>query len=96
MSDREKLIELINEGIDRREPTLMLGERIADHLIAHGVTLVTDNNVGCKSDYCSKCHNAVRTDELFVVINPNNRKIETQFNFCPACGRKLPQPPKGE
>lgn len=36
---RKKLIELVNEGIDRREPTLMLGERIADHLIANGVTV---------------------------------------------------------
>jgi hypothetical protein len=36
---RKKLIELVNEAIDRREPTLMLGERIADHLIANGVTV---------------------------------------------------------
>ena len=41
---RKKLIELVNEGIDRREPTLMLGERIADHLIANGVTVQDTSN----------------------------------------------------
>ena len=41
---RKKLIELVNEGIDRREPTLMLGERIADHLIANGVTVHDTSN----------------------------------------------------
>ena len=41
---RKKLIELVNEGIDRREPTLMLCERIADHLIANGVTVQDTSN----------------------------------------------------
>jgi hypothetical protein len=45
---RAKLIELVNEGIDWREPTLMLGERIADRLIANGVTIAKDNNVPSK------------------------------------------------
>lgn len=104
---REKLIELIGKatsacvGTDCFEGCKYYAENdcryklMADALIANGVT-VTDNNVGCKTDYCSKCHRAMRTDELFIVINPSGRRIETVFNFCPACGRKLPEPPKGE
>lgn len=36
---RKKLVELINEGIDMRVPSLTLGERLADHLIANNVTV---------------------------------------------------------
>lgn len=36
---REKLVELINEGIDMRVSGLTLGERLADHMIASGVTV---------------------------------------------------------
>lgn len=44
---REKLIELL-----QCSPTDIMGNRgvgaLADHLISNGVTLATDNNVGCK------------------------------------------------
>ena len=43
MTDREKLIALINQ-----EVVMYFAERIADHLIANGVTFATDNNVGDK------------------------------------------------
>ena len=53
---REKLIELLSQvqhfGIKRTHrmahPTLPKNEEIADYLIANGVTVVTDNNVGSK------------------------------------------------
>ena len=52
---RDKLIELMNNAMLTREnDRLMYGEarltfeELADYLIAHGVTLATDNNVGDK------------------------------------------------
>lgn len=53
---REKLIELLSHvqefGVYRTPtltlPTLPRNEEIADFLIAHGVTVATDNNVGHK------------------------------------------------
>ena len=45
---REKLIELLEEAegqVNNDVPTL---EQIADHLIANGVTIATENNVGGK------------------------------------------------
>jgi hypothetical protein len=91
--EKGKLIEVLSKHIPYGYGTLCL---IAEELMAEGVTFATDNNVGDKAGYCSKCHGAVRTDELFVVINPNGKKVETLFNCCPNCGRQLPQPPKGE
>ena len=50
---REKLIDLVRDAI-KWHPTIarVVGEtdtkRIADHLIANGVTFATDNNVGSK------------------------------------------------
>lgn len=85
---REKLVELI-----RHEVVPYFAERIADHLIAHGVTVqdVPDTNVGKWikngwNDYsCSVCgcqligHGASR------------------WKYCPHCGTKMmPQPPKEE
>lgn len=43
MTDRERLIELI-----RQEVVPYFAERIADHLLANGVTFATDTNDGDK------------------------------------------------
>ena len=47
MTDREKLISLVRRAITDWEHG-DVSERIADHLIANGVTFATDNNVGGK------------------------------------------------
>lgn len=55
MTDREKLIKLIgqvhDEGLDYSDVVCAYAtsnERLADHLLANGVTFATDNNVGSK------------------------------------------------
>ena len=93
MADREKLIELIRQFYMNN--FIHSYQRLADHLIANGVTFATDNNVGDK-DYCPNCYGATYTEHLFFVENPNGRTRYTKFKFCPTCGRKIPEAPKGE
>ena len=110
MDVREKLVELLTDNLPRignlpkcdnpLQYTMdEIVERIADHLIAHGVTVqkhgyletvveVKDNTVcgnGVKIEYkrCSCCKNPTKFFE---------------DDFCGNCGAKLdlPQPPKGE
>ena len=110
MDVREKLVELLTEfygcdpvyyGVDALA--------IADHLIANGVTVqtldgceycekyedlpehfVSGKPVGRVSDTC------IQTDEngRWHLEVPSGADIG--IKFCPMCGRKLPQPPKGE
>ncbi len=94
MNVREKLVELLREA-----PYNIFGnklgncyfdsclELIADHLIAHGVTVQEHGWIkiyaGSMYPYsCSKCGNC------------HARMVK----FCECCGTKLdlPQPPKGE
>ena len=56
---------------------------------AHGVTVQ-------ELDGCQHCMGVSYTDNPFTVITQMGREVKTQFNFCPNCGRRLPQPPKGE
>ena len=110
MDVSEKLVELLTEfygcdpvyyGVDALA--------IADHLIANGVTVqtldgceycekyedlpehfVSGKPVGRVSDTC------IQTDEngRWHLEVPSGADIG--IKFCPMCGRKLPQPPKGE
>ena len=76
--------------------------KLIDYLIAHGVTVQELN--GC--EYCKEDNEGYRKMiGAFSITNPfhgNVWNIETchckprQIYFCPMCGRKLPQPPKGE
>lgn len=82
--------------------------RLADYLIAHGVTFALDKNVGCK--YCEEYADL---PEHFVDGKPVGRVFDTCIQhdgvswhlepasgcdigimFCPMCGRLLPEPPK--
>ena len=84
MDVREKLVELLKANFyDEYE-----FEEIADILIAHGVTVQ-------ELDGCQHCMGVSYTDNPFTVITQMGREVKTQFNFCPNCGRRLPQPPKG-
>ena len=103
MDVREKLVELLAEfygcdpmyyGVDALA--------IAQHLINHGVTVQELD--GC--EYCKEDNEGYRKMfGAFSITNPfhgNVWNIETrhckprQIYFCPMCGRKLPQLPKGE
>ena len=109
MSDREKLIELLREGIradnEKKEAWILGGkvgekpsvfENMADHLIAHGVTVQELD--GC--DYCRDDADGYRVAfGAFSLHNPFHNgewEISTghckprQIYFCPMCGRRLP------
>ena len=99
MDVREKLVELLGniylpimagpDVIGEYRMPNKLKEEIADHLIANGVTVQ-------ELDGCEHCRTASYTEKPFIVITQMGREVKTQFNFCPNCGRRLPQPPKGE
>ena len=107
MDVREKLVELLSKsphldvvkGYKGNDCTFEQG---ADWLIAHGVTVQELD--GC--EYCKEDNEGYRKMiGAFSITNPfhgNVWNIESchckprQIYFCPMCGRKLPQPPKGE
>ena len=106
MDVREKLVELLTDNLPRvgdlpkcdnplQYTTDEIVERIADHLIAHGVTVQEcaywqyieddvdeDNNIQA---YCSVCHAGDKHATSMIGRVP----------YCWKCGRKMtPQPPK--
>lgn len=106
MDVREKLVELICgfcSGLTVSDITPPYGyENLADFMISNGVTVQELD--GC--EYCSEDSDGYRKMiGAFSIKNPfhgNEWFIDTghckprQIFFCPMCGRKLPQPPKGE
>lgn len=104
MDVREKLVEILKQAPFEGK---VLDEwwweekikRIADYLIANGVTVqecgywisLTDcANAGV---YCSICNKKVYKEDYAWC----NRKNKLRSDYCPHCGAKmLPQPPKGE
>ena len=104
MDVKEKLVELIDDALQREEGTArVVGKRyvntIADHLIANGVTVqehgywetvveVRDNTV---------CGNGVKIEYKRCSCCKNPAKF-FEDDFCGNCGAKLdlPQSPKGE
>ena len=113
MGVREKLVEFIDDfiyNVDLKHwYSEELDEKLADDLIAHGVTV--QELSGCK--YCEEYADL---PEHFINFKPVGRVFDTciqtdesgrwhlevpsgadiGIKFCPMCGRKLPQPPKGE
>ena len=85
-----------------RVPDTVGNEEVASYLIAHGVTVQELD--GC--EYCKEDSEGYRKMiGAFSITNPFHGSvwnIETcyckprQIYFCPMCGRRLPQPPKGE
>jgi hypothetical protein len=95
MDVREKLVELIFKSLCRHiHKSCKLAESIADDLIADGVTVQ-------ELDGCFRCKD---TSEMTVTIsNKLVAGVRTGWlggnlpaRYCPFCGRRLPQPPKGE
>jgi hypothetical protein len=105
MDVREKLVELANDVLRYLpwgEIQKDTAERIADRMMDHGVTVQEFG--GC--EYCKEDSEGCRKMfGAFSITNPFHGKewfINTghckprQICFCPMCGRRLPQPPKGE
>ena len=108
MDVREKLVELIVEASHECDDFYDLwdmrqcAEEIASFMIAHGVTVQELN--GC--EYCKEDNDGYRKMfGAFSIANPfhgNEWTINTghckprQIYYCPMCGRKLSEPPKGE
>ena len=112
MNVREKLVELLRnsphldviKGYKGNDCTFEQG---ADWLISHGV--MVQELDGC--DYCNVSVYVKTTQYLAPVLAPTTRTeslrqellnltgevyLYVPKKFCPMCGRKLPQPPKGE
>ena len=103
---KEKLVELLRSayGTSFNAPYLSEHELepLADHLIANGVTI--QEHDGCA--YCKEDRDGyIGVFGAFSLLNPfhgDTWYIGTghckarQIYFCPMCGRKLSEPPKGE
>ena len=73
--------------------------KLIDYLIANGVTVQELDGCG----FCQKFDFAGARAEVnkygaHISLAICNTKFpnEERFKFCPMCGRRLPQPPKGE
>ena len=94
MDVREKLVELqlqadIADNVS--ENTTQHREFTADFMMANGATV--QELEGC--EYC----NGLPFSQMEDFTMPNAFKKDydiVTIRFCPMCGRKLPQPPKGE
>ena len=98
MDVREKLVELLREA-----PYNIFGNKlgncyfdsclglIADHLIAHGVTVqecgywVSLTDCANAGVYCSVCHKKVYKEDYARC----NRKNKLRSDYCPNCGAKM-------
>ena len=97
---REKLVELLTEfyGCDPMYYDVD-ALAIAQHLIAHGVTVqergywVSLTDCANAGVYCPVCHKKVYKEDYAWC----NRKNKLRSDYCPHCGSKMmPHPPKGE
>ena len=90
MDIREKLIEILREPIFPHEMVDPI-EAVADYLLDSGVTVQEWD--GC--EYC----NGLPFSQMEDFTMPNAAKKDydiVTIRYCPMCGRRLPQPPKGE
>ena len=106
MDVREKLIHLVKNALraygNDLEKTVEPYEFIADFLIHSGVTVQELD--GC--EYCKEDNEGYRKMfGAFSLENPFHGKTwkicagkckPMEIYFCPMCGRRLTQPPKGE
>ncbi len=101
MDVREKLVEILRKPIFPHELVDPI-EAVADYLLDSGITLRELD--GC--EYCKEDSEGFRRMfGAFSLVNPFHGKTwqihagkckPREINFCPMCGRRLPQPPKGE
>lgn len=107
---KEKLVELLDNfhrdlsPFAGNEKLFVVDDNVeqAEYLISHGVTVQELD--GC--EYCKEDREGFRRMfGAFSLVNPFHGKTwqihagkckPREINFCPMCGRRLPQPPKGE
>jgi hypothetical protein len=89
MDVREKLVELIESARYWGSNT---SEEIADNLIENGVT--AQELDGC--EYCNAFTEEDINGFFLPTTDPDCECAMVTIKFCPMCGRRLPQPPKGE
>lgn len=112
MDVREKMVELLQDEINpvwNWFPNNAAMMQLADYLIANGVTVQELD--GCKycKEYEDLPEHFIDGEPVGRVfdtcIQPNENGLwhievpcgaDIGIRFCPMCGRKLPQPPKGE
>ena len=110
MDVREKLVELLTNSPQLDVLDWTTGwEEAANYLIAHGVTVQELD--GCKyckeyEDLPEHFIDGKPIGRVFdTCIQPNENGLwhlevpygtDIGIRFCPMCGRRLPQPPKGE
>ena len=107
MNVREKLVEIIQNSVGGC--ARHWAEVIADGLIAHGVTV--QELGGCKyckeyEDLPEHFIDGKPVGRVFDTCIQRNENglwhlevpcgTDIGIRFCPMCGRRLPQPPKGE
>ena len=112
MDVREKLVQVLGEVQETGVNEIPAGfgctrqyitnEIVSAHLVSHGVTVQELD--GC--EYCKEDNEGFRRMfGAFSLENPFHGKTwkicagkckPMEIYFCPMCGRKLPQPPKGE
>ena len=95
MDVRENLVELLTEfyGCDPMYYDVD-ALAIAQHLIDHGVTVQElDGCIRCKD---SQQMTVTISNKLVDGVNTGWLGGNLPARFCPFCGRRLPQPPKGE
>ena len=105
MDVREKMVELLAPTSLNFEEAVYL----ADYLVKNGVTIQELD--GCKyckeyEDLPEHFINGKPAGKIFdtCIQTDENRRwhlevpsgVDIGIKFCPMCGRKLPQPPKGE
>ena len=108
MDVREKLVGLVKRAIIDWEHG-DASEWIADNLISNGVTVQELD--GCKyceeyedlPEYFVSGKPVGRVFDTCIQTDENGRwhlevpsRSDIGIKFCPVCGRRLPQPPKGE
>ena len=90
MDVREKLVEILRKPIFPHELVDPI-EAVADYLLDSGVTVQELD--GC--EYCNGLPFSQMED--FTMPNASKKDYDiVTIRFCPMCGRRLPQPPKGE
>ena len=88
MDVREKLVELIESARYWGSNT---SAEIAENLLENGVTVQEQD--GC--EYCNGLPFSQMED--FTMPNASKKDYDiVTIRYCPICGRRLPQPPKGE
>ena len=102
MDVRKKLVELFRNAFAAYGDGITgctKEEFFADFIACNGVTVQELN--GC--DFCQKFDFAGARAEVnkygaHISLGVCSTKFpnKEQFKFCPMCGRRLPQPPKGE